>query len=103
MDDDKLEGILFCGECKRPMSRIANVKELSNGDRIRLYAYFCHNSRKIDGSGCERKYVTWKDLEEILKESLKREFLMAGIVPGRILKEKKASGRRTTEYKAAER
>ncbi len=89
MDDDKLEGILFCGECKRPMSRIANVKELSNGDRIRLYAYFCHNSRKIDGSGCERKYVTWKDLEEILKESLKREFLMAGIVPGRILKEKK--------------
>ena len=33
--------------------------------------------------------MTWKDLEEILKESLKREFLMAGIVPGRILKEKK--------------
>ncbi len=89
MEDDKMEGVLFCGECKRPMSRTANVKVLSSGDRIRLYGYFCHNSRRIDGTGCERKYLAWRDLEEILKESLKKEFLLAGIVPGRILKERK--------------
>ena len=89
MEEDKMKGLLFCGECKKAMLRTSCVKEFSSHDKVRLYAYNCVNIRKIDGMNCEKKYISQARLEKIVKESLRKEFLLAGVVPGRLVKERR--------------
>lgn len=84
LDPDIFKGLLFCGECGKPLSRVSNIKEFSSGDKIRLYAYRCLESRRIDQFACEKKYVTFHSLMEVIRQSLKKEIALSGLKAKRL-------------------
>lgn len=69
--EDYLSGLLFCGECKRAMSRIGS----------KSYVYCCKNLAKAGLLSCEKKYLPKNALNEIIVRSLRKEFWLHGIVP----------------------
>lgn len=79
MEDNIFEDILFCGDCGHKMSRRIAVKEFSSGDRKRLYGYTCRNAHRIDQIACEKKSITKDKLIELMKESLKQQFIVSGL------------------------
>lgn len=89
IDEDITKGLLFCGECRKAMTRISSIKRLSSDNRIRSYAYCCRNSSRIDGLVCGKKYITLEMLKKLLIISLKKDYLLAGINPLKLLNERK--------------
>ncbi|MCI9322082.1 MAG: recombinase family protein [Lachnospiraceae bacterium] len=77
--EDIFEGLLFCGECGTPMGRTGYIREFSSKHKIRLYAYFCRKSLRVDQFHCEKKYITGHTLEQIVKAALKQEFALIGM------------------------
>lgn len=85
----KMKGLLFCGGCKTAMLRTSSVRKGSEDSKGRFYAYRCPNSGRMDHMGCEKNYLSEAWLEKIVKESLRKEFLLAGVVPLRLVRERK--------------
>ena len=79
MDDNIFEDILFCGDCGSRMPMRSAIKELSSGDRKRLYAYNCPNVYRIDGLVCKKKSITKDTLIDLLKAVLYQQFAISGI------------------------
>ncbi len=85
LERDMFEGLLFCGECNKKMTRTGSIKEFSSGDRVRIFAYKCMSSERVDELKCGKKYITFETLTDILKASLKREFALDGIKPKHLI------------------
>ncbi|MCH5266316.1 MAG: recombinase family protein [Lachnospiraceae bacterium] len=86
-EEDIYAGILFCGDCGKEMSRVANAKSLSSGDMIRYYGYHCRDSRRIDGKYCPAKSIGLSVLNELVKKALNQEFRLSALYTGRLEKE----------------
>lgn len=78
-EEDVFGGVLFCGECGAGMTRSNSVKELSSGDRIRRYSYYCPASKRMDGGKCRNKYLSKEKLEQLVKAALRQEFSLSGL------------------------
>lgn len=60
-EPDVFSNLIYCGECKRKMQR--------SGD-----GYVCRNASRIDTLRCEKKYISKKELEEIICAYVKTQF-----------------------------
>lgn len=87
--DDIFAGLLYCGECGSLLTRTFGTKELGSGDRVRIYAYRCYKSRRIDEFRCSNRYITLRELSDIVLTSLKTEFALSGIRPKRLTDKRK--------------
>ena len=87
LEEDIYAGILFCGDCGKRLERVANVKQLSSGDKVRHYGYFCLDSHRIDTLQCPAKSISMSVLNEVVKTALHQEFVLSDIRPGRLIKE----------------
>lgn len=87
IDEDIFAGVLFCGDCGKPMARVANAKQLSSGDMIRHYGYYCPSSRRMDDLQCPSKSMAMGVLDELVKTALHQEFALSDLRPGRVVKE----------------
>ncbi|RKI39065.1 hypothetical protein D7V86_17565 [bacterium D16-51] len=79
LEEDRYSGILFCGECKRPMARAANIKERSSGEKICCYRYLCQYSKRFDGLRCPVRSIGEKTLDGLVKAVLYREFFLSDL------------------------
>lgn len=89
LDEDIFEGVLFCGDCGSKMRRTSSVKELSSGDRIRRYYYYCPASNRIDEFQCKKKYISFDTLVELVKTALHREFSLSALRPKDLIERNK--------------
>lgn len=80
-EEDIFEGVLYCGQCGSRMGRTSHVKEFGSGDKLKLYGYFCRKYSRIDGTACEKKYITCHALEEMVKAALRQEFSFSRLRP----------------------
>lgn len=87
IDADIFAGVLFCGNCGKPMARVANAKQLSSGDMIRHYGYYCPSSRRLDDLYCPVKSIALGVLDRLVKTALDHEFALSDLCPGRLVKE----------------
>lgn len=78
-DDNIFGNVLFCGDCGNRMHMRSATKELSSGDRKRLYAYNCPNVYRIDGLACKKKNITKDALIDLVKAALYQQFAISGI------------------------
>lgn len=78
-EEDMFRDVLYCGECGSKMKRVAIYKEFKSKDRVRTYSYKCPRSDRIDGFKCSRKSITMDGLTEIVKETVRQEFMLSGI------------------------
>lgn len=92
VEEDIYAGILFCGDCGKPMARVANVKQVSSGDRIRYYGYHCPSSRRADDLYCPAKGIGKGALDDLVKTALHRELALSKLRPGRLVKECERQG-----------
>ena len=69
-----LRGLLFCADCKRPMTRIKSIT--CNGTK-RTYHYICPSHYR-DPASCPRKNIHETQVYEILWDILRREIALAG-------------------------
>jgi len=77
--EDIFDGILYCGACGHKMKRISYIKECGNGEKFRKFAYKCPNSDRIDFKKCQNHTILFETLLQLVKEPLKKEFMLAGI------------------------
>lgn len=68
-----LRGLLFCADCKRPLTR---VKSVTCKGTKRTYLYFCP-SHSRDPASCPRKNIHETQVYEILWDTLRREIALA--------------------------
>lgn len=90
-EEDIFEGVLYCGQCGSRMGRTSHVKEVGSGDRLKLYGYFCRKSSRIDGTACEKKYITGYALEELVKAALRQEFSFSSLRPKDLVEQSNAA------------
>lgn len=65
-----LKGLVFCGDCGRPMVR---YKQVSHGQNV-LYRYLCPNyADMLERSGCSYKYLPEEVLLETLSQVIAKE------------------------------
>lgn len=87
IEEDIYAGVLFCGDCGKRMARVANVKQLSSGDMVRYYGYYCPSSRRMDDWQCPSKSIGISVLDELVKTALHQEFTLSDLRLGRLVKE----------------
>lgn len=81
VEGDLFKDVLYCGECGSKMKRIAINKEFKSKDRVRTYSYKCPRSDRIDSFKCLGNRITMGVLTEIVKETVRQEFMLSGIRP----------------------
>lgn len=86
LEDDIYAGVLFCGDCGKRMTRTANTKQLSSGNMVRHYGYFCPTSRRIDDWQCPAKSISINVLDKLVKTALRQEFALLDFRPSRLTK-----------------
>ena len=65
-----LKGLIFCGDCGRPMVR---YKQVSHGQNV-FYRYLCPNyADMLERSGCSYKYLPEEVLLETLRQVIAKE------------------------------
>ena len=87
---DLFSGLLFCGDCGHPLSK-ASPGGKKPGERG-YCGYFCRNSYLIDGRRCQKKYISGRELEGLVKTALKWEASGTGQGIGRHLQGAQAMG-----------
>lgn len=80
-EEDLFKDVLYCGVCGSKMKRIAVDKVFKSKDRVRTYSYKCPRSDRIDSFKCPGNRITMGVLTEIVKETVRREFMLSGIRP----------------------
>lgn len=78
-EEDIFNGILFCGNCHCKMKRIVLTKNLKYGEKRRSYIYNCPNTARMDIRKCASQPILFETLQELIKESLKKEWLFSNI------------------------
>ncbi len=69
-----LKGLVFCGDCGRPMVR---YKQVSHGRKV-SYRYLCPNyAEMLERSGCSYKYLQEEVLLETLQQVIAKEIELA--------------------------
>lgn len=81
VDEDIFAGVLYCGDCGSKMKRVSAVREIHSRDRIRTYSYKCPRTGRIDSLKCEEKSITLYSLMDIVKETIRQEFILSGVRP----------------------
>lgn len=81
VDEDIFAGVLYCGDCGSKMKRVSAVREFHSRDRIRTYSYKCPRTDRIDSLKCEGKSITLYSLMDIVKETIRQEFILSGVRP----------------------
>lgn len=81
VEEDIFADILYCGDCGSKMKRVSAVKEFSSKDRVRIYSYKCPVSDRIDSLKCEGKSITLYSLTDVVKETIRQEFILSGVRP----------------------
>lgn len=81
VDEDIFAGVLYCGDCGSKMKRVSAVREFHSRDRIRTYSYKCPRTGRIDSLKCEEKSITLYSLMDIVKETIRQEFILSGVRP----------------------
>lgn len=81
VDEDIFAGVLYCGDCGSKMKRVSAVREFHSKDRIRTYSYKCPRTDRIDSFKCEGKSITLYSLMDIVKETIRQEFILSGVRP----------------------
>ncbi len=79
LEEDIFDGILFCGDCHCKIKRTTLIKNFNHGKKIRSYTYNCPNVTRIDARKCCSHHISLEILQEIIKESLKKEWLLSNI------------------------
>lgn len=79
IEEDIFTGLLYCGDCGSKMKRISAVREFHSKGRVRTYSYQCPNSGRIDSLKCEGKSITLYSLADIIKETVRQEFILSGM------------------------
>lgn len=72
--EDRFEGLLFCGSCRKKMARAAFERRLASGEKVRSYSYYCRNSSRIDAFSCKKRTVTMEILQTVVTAVLRQEF-----------------------------
>lgn len=96
VEEDVFADVLYCGECGSKMRRITAVKELGSKNRVRTYSYKCPRSGRIDSMKCPGMNITMEMLVEIMRKTLRQEFILSGIRPKNL---EEMNGRITEEQK----
>ncbi|MDE7132252.1 MAG: recombinase family protein [Lachnospiraceae bacterium] len=81
LEEDLFKDVLYCGKCGSKMKRITVYKEFKSKDRVRTYSYICPRSDRIDSYKCPGNRITMVVLTEIVKETVRQEFMLSGIRP----------------------
>ncbi len=81
VDEDIFADVLYCGDCGSKMKRVSAVREFHSKDRIRTYSYKCPRTDRIDSLKCGWKSITLYSLIDIVKETIRQEFILFGIRP----------------------
>lgn len=69
-----LKGLVFCGDCGRPMVR---YKKVSHGQKV-FYRYLCPNyAEMLERSGCSYKYLPEDVLLDTLRQVITKEIELA--------------------------
>ena len=79
IEEDIFAGLLYCGDCGSKMKRISAVREFHSKGRVRTYSYQCPNSGRIDSLKCEGKSITLCSLADIVKKTVRQEFILSGM------------------------
>lgn len=69
IEENVYQGLLYCGECKKKMTRITNVKTRRDGEGTRWYGYRCGNHNHTNQK-CFCKSISKRKLDEMIKELL---------------------------------
>jgi len=77
--EDIFADVLYCGDCGKKMKRVGAVKEFGSKKRIRIYSYQCPMSGRIDSRKCPGKSIPLSSLTEIVKETIRQEFILSGM------------------------
>ncbi|MCM1135575.1 MAG: recombinase family protein [Clostridium sp.] len=80
-EEDIFAGILYCGDCGSKMKRVMSVKEFSSKGKVRIYGYKCSKADRIDGLKCPGKNITLAALTEVVRETVRREFILSNLQP----------------------
>lgn len=81
VEEDIFADVLYCGDCGSKMKRISAVREFHSKDRVRTYSYQCPKSDRIDSLKCTGKSITLCSLKDIVKETVRQEFILSGMRP----------------------
>ena len=79
LEEDLFKDVVYCGKCGSKMKRITVYKEFKSKDRVRTYSYICPRSDRIDSYKCPGNRITMAVLTEIVKETVRQEFILSGI------------------------
>lgn len=79
LEEDIFNGILFCGNCHCKMKRTTLIKNLNHGKKRRIYTYDCPNAARMDVRKCRSHSILLETLQDLVKESLKKEWLFSNI------------------------
>lgn len=86
LEEDIFNGILFCGNCHCKMRRTALTKNLNHSENRRRYIYDCPNAARMDIRKCSSHPILFETLQELIKQSLKKEWLFSNIKKQDIIK-----------------
>lgn len=75
---DIYKGLLYCGECGRRLKRTCASRRGANPGPVRTCYYGCPDAGRIDGLKCDTQYLSWKTLDGIVSETLRKEFERSG-------------------------
>lgn len=79
LEEDIFDGILFCGDCNCKIKRTALIKNVNPSKKIRKYIYHCPYADRIDVKKCHNHRILLEQLQELVTESLKKQFLFSNI------------------------
>ncbi len=86
VEEDIFNEILFCGNCHCKMKRTVLTKNLNHNEKMRSYIYDCPNAVRMDIRKCSSHPILFETLQELVKESLKKEWLFSNIEKQDIIK-----------------
>jgi len=75
IEENMFDRVLYCGVCKRKMTRDSYVKAYGDGRKARMDGYFCLNSQQTKMENCPTSNrISKMELTDILLPLLKIEF-----------------------------
>lgn len=85
INKDIFHGLLFCGECQKPMTRISNIREKESGQKVCIYTYVCKNTNCIEKANGKRSYISFETLIEIIRISMKMKIALSGLKTSQVI------------------
>lgn len=77
--EDIYKNLLYCGECGKKLKRTCTSNPKSYGVSVRTYSYGCPDIQRIDCLKCGNHFVSLNTINQIVLETLKKEFNLSEI------------------------